>query len=138
MKKLFMTALWAFIAVFPFLSLASQEAVLPTSYFEVISEGVSNSGRVKVKAQRDRMGKFKFVKVEAFHRTLKIEKKLIEVLPKDTNGVQISFEEGYEETGGKLLYIAFTKGFSSGSFQKTVILIPEKGPVRLLDKDNKN
>lgn len=127
-----------FFLFFTFLSevgFTSQEGVLSNSFFEVSSEGIANSGKVRVTGKRNSHGEFDYIKVEAFGKVIDIDKKLTADIPLGSNGVQISFEAGYRGRSSKRIYLTFLKGFTSEIQQKLVIVVPEKGNARLLSQD---
>lgn len=51
------------------------------------------------------------------------------------NGIQLSYEEGYKEYGGRTLYVTFTQGFTFGSVRLKVLSVNEKGGMRIFDKE---
>jgi hypothetical protein len=57
--------------------------------------------------------------------------KLLADLP--FNGVQLSFESGYEQLGGRTLYILFTKGFISHRVTGKLVILNERGDVSIQD-----
>ncbi len=43
------------------------------------------------------------------------------------NGVQLSYERGYEILGGRTIYLVLQTGFTSGLEQKVLIILNEEG-----------
>lgn len=49
------------------------------------------------------------------------------------NGIQLSYEVGYKELGGRTLYIVFSQGFTSGAVVKRFVTVTESGSVKVGD-----
>ena len=53
------------------------------------------------------------------------------------NGLQISYEAGYAELGGRTVYVILSKGFTSGVQQSQTIIATEQGSVKVKSVVNK-
>ena len=112
---------------------ASQEGVLPFSEFSVKSDGIGQSGVVEVKGVKSSEGKFISLTVDAFGKSYSFPEKILsKVSELHQNGIQISYVAGYEQLGGKTVYIQFQKGFTSSIQSKVVVSVNEKGKFRVL------
>ena len=81
---------------------ASEEGVLKLSDFTIKSKGIGNSGLVIVTGTKNDRNEFIDLKINAFGKEYKIsEKNLTKIPPVSYNGIQLSYEEGYKELGGK-------------------------------------
>lgn len=111
---------------------ASQEGVLELSSFELESRGIGSSGPVTVLALKNDAGEYIYLAVKAFGKEYNLEKKhfkKISGIP--FNGIQLSYETGYRQTGGRTVYILFQKGFASGTEEKTLLIVKEDGSVSI-------
>jgi hypothetical protein len=112
---------------------ASQEGILSISSFQISSPGIGTSGPVTVLGQRSEIGKFKTVTVEAFKKKIQIPNDLLaDIVATNTNGIQISFENGYAQLGGRTVYVTFQKGFTSGIQSQTTLAVYESGKAEVL------
>ncbi len=114
-------------------ALASKEGVLPFSEFKIESEGIGDSGAVTIEGKKDSTGNYQKIVVKAFGKTIEISKELLDKIPsKYQNGIQLSYEGGYEVLGGRTIYIMFSSGFTSGTKESFIISVTEKGQQRIL------
>ena len=114
-------------------ALASQEGVLPFSEFKIQSEGIGESGPVTVEGKKDSDGNYQKIVLTAFSKTTEISKELLAKIPsKYQNGIQLSYERGWQAKGGRTIYITFLSGFISGIKESFVIEITEKGQQSIL------
>lgn len=111
----------------------SQEGILTISSFHVDSKGIGSSGPVAVQGTIDIAGEISLI-VSAFGKTITIPKTVVEKIPKTFNGIQLSYEKGYESLGGRTIYIMFSTGFLSGQKTKTVLVVTEDGASEVSDK----
>jgi hypothetical protein len=111
--------------------MASQEGVLPIGDLHVTSPGIGESGPVEVTATRGPNG-FSSLAIQAFGRTTMLtEVQLAALQGQFVNGVQLSYEAGYKELGGRTVYIVPSKGFTSGIQETHRISINEQGSVAI-------
>ncbi len=111
---------------------ASQEGVLTLSDFTIQSKGIGESGPVKISGKQNDKNEFTELTIKAFGKVYNISKENLKKIPKKYyNGIQLSYEAGYKELGGKTIYIVFMSGFLSGIREKTLITITEQGSVKV-------
>ncbi len=118
---------------------SSKEGVLPFSSFTVQSQGIGSSGVIVVEGQKDALGNFKKLVVKAFGKTIEVNEDLLRKIPlKHPNGIQLSYEQGYEALGGRTVYITFLFGFTSGIKETFTITVTEHGQQSFLGADAGN
>jgi len=133
MKILLITIMTVAVFLLTANASASQEGVLSFSEFEITSNGIGNSGVVIVKGNKDASGTFQNITVTAFGKVIQISTEILSQIPsKYQNGIQLTYEAGYVQVGGRTLYIQFQKGFTSGIDERTIISIQEDGSQRIL------
>ena len=112
---------------------ASKEGAL--SLYSVIlnSPGTDKSGPVHVEMQRSDEGFGKLI-VSAFGRNGSAPSYLLQSITEKRwlNGVQLSWEQGYDLTGGRKVYVMLTEGGSWGSVVVAVIRFGEDGKFKIL------
>jgi len=115
----------------PTSSMASQEGVLSIGELHVTSPGIDESGPIEVTATRTPNG-FTALAVQAFGRTTKLtETQLAALHGQFVNGVQLSYEGGYKELGGRTVHIVLSKGFTSGVQESQRVSVDEQGEVKV-------
>lgn len=128
MKKIFVILT---ILLLPSLVLASKEGVLALSSFAVESKGIGGSGSVKISGQKNQ-DEITSLTIEVFGKEYKISDENLKKIPKASyNGLQISYEEGYKQLGGKTIYIIFQMGFTSGIRKQAQISLTENNTVKV-------
>ena len=106
---------------------ASVEGILALEKFTVESSGIGKSGPVTVTGTQNNLG-ITALNVLAFGKSISVSSQDLEKLKGLTaNGLQISYEEGYKNTGGKTVYVSFIKGFTSGEKKRVSVSITENG-----------
>lgn len=114
---------------------ASKEGVLPFSEFKIESRGIGDSGIVVVEGVKDTAGKYKKLTVKAFGKVIEVSNDVLSQIPSEyQNGIQLSYEGGYKELGGRSIYIVFQRGFTSGIVESFIIAITEDGSSRVVKK----
>ncbi len=117
---------------------ASKEGGL--SLYSVIldSPGTDKSGPVHVEMQRSDEGIGKLI-VSAFGRNETAPSQLLQSIKEKRwlNGVQLSWEQGYDLTGGRKVYVMLTEGGSWGVVVVAVIRFSEDGKFKVLDNLNR-
>ena len=114
---------------------ASQEGVLPFSIFEIKSGGIGSSGPVTVNGMKNEKGNFITLSVKAFEKSIQIPQSILNQIPfNQQNGIQLSYEGGYKELGGKTIYLQLQVGFTSGIRDLFIIVVREDGTVDILPK----
>lgn len=115
----------------PTSSMASQEGVLSIGELHVTSPGIDESGPIEVTATRTPNG-FTALAVQAFGRITKLtETQLAALHGQFVNGVQLSYEGGYKELGGRTVHIVLSKGFTSGVQESQRVSVDEQGEVKV-------
>lgn len=116
---------------------ASQEGVLSLEKFRVESQGIGESGPVVVTGEKNKQGEFAFLKLEAFGKTYELTKEDLKQIPKLLyNGIQLSYEGGHYDLGGRTIYIMLQMGSAPGIQKKVLISITEKGSIKI-EQQNK-
>jgi hypothetical protein len=114
---------------------ASQEGMLPFSEFKIQSNGIGESGIVVVEGVKDTSGKYMKLTVKAFRKTIEVSNDVLRQIPSEyQNGIQLSYGGGYKELGGRIIYIVFQKGFTSGKIESFTIAVTEDGNSQILKK----
>jgi hypothetical protein len=130
MKLVLLSALLV-AALQPLSADASVEGVLPVGELRVTSPGIDKSGPVVVTA-RQSAKRFESFQVAAFGRAFELSRaELSQLQAGFVNGVQISYEQGYEQTGGRTVYVVISEGFTSGIERRQVVSINERGEIRV-------
>lgn len=134
-----MKRLWILIAISALIFgstalFASQEGILRMASFEATSGGIGESGPVTISGKQDDNGISKLT-VTAFGRKFELDgEQLARVRGLSINGLQLTYEAGYKELGGRTVYIVLSKGFTSGTAGQRFVLVSENGSVRVTDK----
>ena len=111
---------------------ASQEGALSLDTFTIKSRGIGESGPVLITGKQNEKNEFTSLIIKAFGRKYKLSQKELRKLPKIFyNGIQLSYEKGYKELGGKTIYVIFQMGFTSGVDQKVLISLSEDGTIKI-------
>lgn len=110
---------------------ASQEGTLPWSTFTIRTSNLSCTNGVTITGTQTKNG-ISNLKISAFKRDFVLTKaQLTKLGGFTTNGLIVSSEAGYEETGGCTLYLTFQIGFASGPEQTLIIEINKRGDIRI-------
>jgi hypothetical protein len=125
-------------------SYASKEGILLLSSFRIESDGIGSSGKIAVEGrqeqQEDLQSHFLELKVTAFDKTYSLPKEKLDLLTgASANGIRISYETGYEKTGGRTIYIQFQTGFTSFTRKQVLVTLTENGnfEIRKIEKIEK-
>lgn len=111
---------------------ASQEGILTLSEFSVSSQGIGSSGPVKIEGKQTAEG-IVSLKVFAFdHEFVAPPNVIKELRGFSSNGLLVSYEQGYKELGGRIVYLSLSYGFSSGITATKQVAINEKGIFKFL------
>ena len=107
--------------------------MLPLSAFSMESPGIGDSGPISISGQKTPTG-FLNLNIKAFGREFVLnERQLVRLEHVSVNGIQLSYEAGYKELGGRTLYIVFIKGFTSGARSTQTIELRESGDVKVAE-----
>jgi len=102
--------------------------------FEASSRGIGDSGPVTMSGKQDESGLSKLT-ITAFGKRFDLDTgHLARIHGFHANGLQLSYEAGYDELGGRTIYIVVSKGFTSGVIDKRYVVVTEHGAVRVSDK----
>lgn len=132
MHRLLLVLFWV-IAVFFSLSVkSSQEGVLVLSDFTVSSRSIGESGPVTVSGTQTTDG-IASLRVNAFGRAIVANPaQLKDLRGFFANGMQLTYESGYKELGGRTVYIVLVKGFTSGTQATQRVEVNERGDFRVV------
>jgi len=115
-------------------ALASKEGILRLGSFELTSDGIGESGPVTISGRQGDKGISKLA-ITAFGKRFELdEAQLAQVQGLPVNGLQLSYEGGYKDLGGRTLYIVFLKGFTSGAVGQRFLIVTEDGAIKVADK----
>jgi len=129
MSRFLLLLAFAGALLVPVSAMASQEGGLAIGELRVTSPGIGDSGQVVVTATRGPKG-FRALEVQAFGRVTRLtESQLAGLQGEFVNGVQLSYDGGYKELGGRTVYIVLSKGFTSGLQEVQTISVNEQGTV---------
>ena len=107
------------------------EGVLQFDTFKYSSPGLGSSGPVVVYGSR-RGDAVSELCVVAFGKTLCLsDVKLAELKGAIINDIQISYEAGPRDYGGRTVHVLLSKGFTSGRQDAKLISVGEFGVVRI-------
>jgi hypothetical protein len=130
---LFLPLLFTLLCAAPVAN-ASQEGVLVLGSFKIESPGLGESGPVVVSGRQGPSG-FESLEIGAFGKTFTVTKpQLKEMQGGLVNGLQLSYERGYANLGGRTLYLRFSKGFTSGVVDAKVITVTEGGTITVVSE----
>lgn len=116
---------------------ASQEGVLSLSSFSIESKGIGSSGPVSISGTKNDKNEFTLLTIKIFGKEYKISDEDLKKIPaKPYNGIQLSYEHGYKELGGRTIYIILQFGFTSGNRDRTLITVTESGTVKVESMKN--
>lgn len=133
MKRILFSMALSVALLAPMPGRASQEGVLRLNEFRLSSQGIGDSGPVVVSgAQSD--DRFVALRVEAFGRVQSLPAGELGKLKGGlVNGLQLTFDSGYRQLGGRTIYIHLSKGFTSGVQETQVVSLDEQGQWKVGD-----
>jgi hypothetical protein len=133
MKNLWLILILA-LAALPSGAIASKEGLLSLNAFALESPGIGQSGPVKVAGAQSDRG-ITLLRIEAFGKTFNIgPDQLRQLRGFNANGVQITYEGGYGDLGGRTIYVIFSRGFTSGVVLQRYVSVTETGSVTVADR----
>ena len=113
---------------------ASKEGVLTLGKLQLESEGLGESGPVKVSGTQSSTG-MTSLRVDAFGKTIQLSPQQLATLHGGLyNLIQLSYERGYKELGGRTIYIKLGTAFTSGEGASIFIAISEDGKVKISER----
>ena len=112
------------------LARASQEQVLPLATFSFESAGAGGSGPVSVMGTQDASG-VRSLSIRAFGREFELKKAELAALKSiaQFNGIQVSYERGYDYLNGRCLYLVMWSGSLRHSWPGKLLVVKELGGV---------
>ena len=113
---------------------ASKEGGLSLYTVKLDSPGMHDSGPVHVEMKRSDEG-IESLRVFAFGKTETAPSALLASIKQKRwlNGVQLSWERGYPEMGGKTIYLSLTEGGTAGVVVVAVIGFSEGGKFEIFE-----
>ncbi len=119
-------------------AIASKEGLIQVSELTYSSKGIGNSGPVNVCIKTDDDGGVNKFVIKTFGKTVDLPKSDLERIPKFLyNGINVSYERGYPEVGGKTLYIVLSSRLSESVMNETMIVVTETLPIEIFEKKAK-
>ena len=113
------------------LALASKEGVLPLGTIHIESPGIGESGSVILSGFQTAQG-VQDLTIEAFGKKFRLSPAQLQELQGGLfNGVQLSYESGYKELGGRTIYLLISKGFTSGTVVQKYVVVTESGTIKV-------
>jgi hypothetical protein len=123
----------ATVLLVPIVAHGSQEGALALSSFTIQSPGIGESGPVTISGTQN-ANTVTALNVKAFGKEFNLApKQLQELKGLGANGVQLSYERGYKELGGRTLYLQLSFGFISEKRSAKVVVVSERGDVTVMD-----
>lgn len=115
---------------------ASREGMLTFSDFAIKSDGLEGSGKISMEAKQGAMG-VTYLKLNAFNREILLDEEQLRSLQNIyLNGVQLSYERGNQNSGGRTVYVIFSRGFTAGVEVVKILAVNEKGEVSIVASPN--
>lgn len=112
--------------------LGSQEGPLPLSSFRLESGGTGNSGNVTVEGKQNGQAEIVELRIRAFGKDCVVPPEKLRVLAGlGANGIRISYEAGYDELGGRTVYVHLQAGSTSHAVETALLAITEKGTIEV-------
>ena len=106
--------------------------ILAFSSFRLESAGIGSSGKIVIAGQQDEKSQITTLTISAFGKDYLVPKeKLAKLAGLPSNGVRISFEQGYPELGGRTVYLQLQMGFTSFTKKEALITLTEDGKIEV-------
>jgi hypothetical protein len=107
-------------------AIASQELIVPWSSFTIASDALGATNPIELSGRQSDGGLSRLV-VKAFGREFVLDKAQLRRLEgMSINGLDITYERGYAMTGGRTLYLVFSRGL-----QQQRISLTERGDITI-------
>ncbi len=114
--------------------LASKEGIVTLDNLHIESSGIGESGPIRVSGRQTPDG-MTSLEIEAFGKTLRVPPAQLKQLDGGQfNLIQLSYERGYEELGGRTIYIKLGKAFTSGVVRSVLVVVKEDGKIEVHEK----
>jgi hypothetical protein len=102
------------------------------SRFRLESDGIGQSGAILVEGKQNDKAQIVALTVRAFGKEYRVPPEQLKVLAGlGANGIRVSYESGYEELGGRNVYIQLQLGFTSHTADTALITITENGKIEV-------
>jgi len=119
----------AALLLVPIVAQGSQEGALALSSFTIQSAGIGDSGPVTISGTQD-SNMITALSVKAFGKEFNLTtKQLQELKGLRANGIQLSYEHGYKDLGGRTVYLQLSLGFTSERRSAKMVVVNERGDV---------
>ncbi len=116
------------------LAFASMEGLLPLGTIRIESPGIGKSGSVILSGVQTAQG-LQSLTIEAFGKKFQLSPAQLQEFQGGLfNGVQLSYESGYKELGGRTIYVLISKGFTSGTVLQKYVIVTESGTIKVGSK----
>jgi hypothetical protein len=110
----------------------SREGTLIWSSFVIESAGIGSSDAVTITGSLSG-GSITSMTIKAFGREVVLERAHLDALKGSSmNGVLLTYEHGYDQAGGRTMYVKMLSGFLSGVRASKVLVVNERGDVRVM------
>lgn len=111
---------------------ASEEDGVALGEFSFKSPATAEASAIEVAGKRTSDGAWENFRVRAFGKVTPVPAEKLAALQKAfLNGVMLSSEPGYAETGGRTVYVTFLFGFTSGIVERWILSVNERGDIAL-------
>ena len=112
-------------------AVASVEGMLSLGSFRIESAGIGDSGPIVVSGTQGHDG-IESLAIQAFGKQISLSTAQLQGLHSMVfNGLQLSYESGYKQFGGRTIYLTFSRGFTSHMVERQVVEISESGTVKV-------
>jgi hypothetical protein len=110
------------------------EGLLPLGTIRIESPGIGKSGSVILSGVQTAQG-LQSLTIEAFGKKFQLSPAQLQEFQGGLfNGVQLSYESGYKELGGRTIYVLISKGFTSGTVLQKYVIVTESGTIKVGSK----
>jgi hypothetical protein len=114
---------------------ASEEGALVVSSFNIHSAGIDRSGPVEISGSYDNNQGLTSLVIRALGREFTLTKEQRgQFAGLFLNSVQVTYEAGYREVGGRTIYLVLGRGFLSGTEESKVITLNERGDITVSER----
>jgi len=111
--------------------LASKEGIVTLDRLHIESHGIGESGPIVVRGTQTPNG-MTSLEVDAFGKTIKLSPdQLKELGIGQYNLIQLSYERGYQDLGGRTIYVKLSKAFTSREVWSALVIVTEDGKVKI-------
>ena len=105
---------------------------MPLAHIELDSQGLDNSGPVRVSVRQSVRGVSE-LEVLAFGKRYTLTPAQLNTLGARTfNTMGLTYSRGYPETGGRGVYVLLCQGFSSGVKVVEIVIVEETNGIHIM------